>query len=64
MVKPPDEINSGGTRFDYNNSLLFELRYISNKNAMVQTIDNTIRQLNIINTSEDDDKRDDKFRRV
>jgi hypothetical protein len=60
--KTPDEINSGGTRFDYTNSLLFELRYISSKNAMVQTIDNTIRQLNIINTYEDE--HDDKSRRV
>ena len=52
-----DIITSGGTDFEYlntNDIVLFELRYIHNKNAEYQNIKETIKQLNIINKSNDD----------
>jgi hypothetical protein len=55
-----DQINSGGTIFEYNDSILLELRYISNKNALFQNIDDTIAQLNLINSEEDDEEEANK----
>lgn len=59
-----DKINSGGTIFEYNDSILLELRYITNKNAMFQTIDDTIKQLNLINSDEDEDQLNKKYRTI
>ena len=54
-----DQINSGGTLFEYKDSILLELRYITQKNAFLQTIDDTKKQLHIINSKKYDDYDDD-----